>query len=82
MGGWMEALADKVHKQGEIKSQLRSKQSAKAPLPKNSLATGGCFERNTYLITALGWLKEKERKKERKKMNNSDFDRFRFATLK
>ena len=31
----------------------------------------------TYRVTVLGWLK-----KERKKMNNSDFDRFRFATLK
>ena len=32
------------------------------------MATGGFFERNTYRITALGWLKKKERrKKERKK---------------
>ena len=60
----MEALADEVHKQGELKSQLRSKQSANAPPPKNSLATGGCFEYNTYHVAALGWLKKK---KERKK---------------
>ena len=44
----------------------------KAPCPENSLATGGYFEHNTYHVTALGWLK-KERKKEFKKINNSDF---------
>ena len=46
-------------------SQLHSKQNAKAPPQENSLATGGCFECNTYRITALGWLK-KERKTERR----------------
>ena len=40
------------------------KTNPKAPCPENSLATGGCFERNTYRITAPSWLK-KERKKER-----------------
>ena len=30
----------------------------KSTTPENSLATGGCFERNTYRVTALGWLKE------------------------
>ena len=48
-------------------SQLRSKESAKAPPPENSLAGGGSFERNSYRVTALGWLK-KERW-----LNNSDF---------
>ena len=62
-------------------SQLRSKQSAKAPSPENSLATGGSFERNTFLITALDWLK-KERKKERKKMNDSDFWPFQVCPFK
>ena len=40
-----------------------------APLPENSLATGGCIKHNTYCVTALGWLK----KKKRNEMNNSDF---------
>ena len=57
-------------------SQLCSKPSAKAPPPENSLAIGGRFEGNTFLVTALDWLKkerkrERERKK-RKKMNDSD----------
>ena len=56
-------------------SQLRSKQTTKAPLPENFLATGGCFECNTYRVRLV-----EERKKERKKMNNSDFRLF--ATLK
>ena len=43
----------------------------------NSLATGGCFECNTYRITALGWLK-----KERKKMNNSEFRLFQVCHFK
>ena len=30
----------------------------KAPPSENFLATCGCFERNTYHITALGWLKK------------------------
>ena len=58
-------------------SQLHSKQSAKAPPPKNSQATGGSFKHNTFLVTVLDWLK-----KERKKMNDSVFGRFRFAPLK
>ena len=58
-------------------SQLRSKQSAKAPSPENSLATGSCFECNIYHITALGWLK-----KERKKTNNSDFRLFQVCHFK
>ena len=45
------------------KSQLRSKQSSKVPSPDNFVTIGGCFERYTYRVTALGWLK-KERKKE------------------
>ena len=40
--------------------QLRSKQSAKAPPPENSLATGGSFERNTFLVMALDWLKKED----------------------
>ena len=35
-------------------SQLHSKQNTKAPPPENSLATGGCFERNTSHVTAIG----------------------------
>ena len=52
-------------------SQLRSKQSKKVPSPENFLATGGCFECNTYRVTAVGCLKKEI----------LIFDRFRFATL-
>ena len=50
-----------------------------APLPENSLATGGCFECNTYRVKALGWLK-KEKKERRRTI--LIFDHSRFATLK
>ena len=56
-------------------SQLRSKQSAKAPPPENSLATGGSFECNTFLVTALDWLKKEDH-------NKFDFGHFKFAPLK
>ena len=59
------------------KSQLRSKQSSKGPLPENFLTIGGCFECYTYRIKVLGWLK-----KERKKMNNSDFRLFQVCHFK
>ena len=39
------------------------------------MTIGGCFEHNTYHIIVLGRLK-KERKKERKKMNKSEFQLF------
>ena len=45
--------------------------------PENSLATGGSFECNIYLIMALDWLK-----KERKKINNSDFWLFQVCHVK
>ena len=32
----------------------------KSTTPENSLATGGSFERNTFLFTALDWLKKEE----------------------
>ena len=62
--------------------QLRSKQSAKAPPPENSLATGGSFECKTFLVTALDWLK-KESQKEWKKEDWTIliFGYFRFAPL-
>ena len=37
-------------------SQVRSTPSAKCTPQENSLATGGCFERKTYRVTAIGWL--------------------------
>ena len=65
------------------KSQLRSKQRADGPSPESFLTIGGCFEHYMYRVTTLGWLKKKERKKEkRKKWTNLTFDCFRFATLK
>ena len=67
-----------------VRSQLRSKRSSNGPPSENFLATGGFFERNTYRVTALGWLKKKEerKKKERRRWTILSFDRFRFATLK
>ena len=46
------------------KSWLRSKRSSNEPSPGNFLTIGGYFERYTYHVMALGWLKKKERKKE------------------
>ena len=63
-------------KSAGVMSQLRSKQSAKAPSPENSLAIGGSFECSTFLVTALDWLK-KERK-----MKNSDFWPFQVCLFK
>ena len=63
------------------KSQLRSKKSSNEPSPENFLTIGGYFEHYMYRVAALGWLK-KEDEEERKKMNDSDLDRFKFATLK
>ena len=52
-------------------SQLRSKPSAKAPPPENSLATGGS---NAFLVTALDWSKNpKEERKKEDHVNDSDF---------
>ena len=42
----------------------------------------GCFKRYMYRVTALGWLKKKERTKERKKMSNSDFRPFQVCHFK
>ena len=52
-------------------SQLHSKRSSNGPSPENFLTIGGYFERNTYRVTALRWLKKKI----------LSFDRFRLATL-
>ena len=88
------AVSAHVHQQNGVQQLIHSaptiekrwsyvavtlKQNAKAPPPKNSLATGDTFDSNTFLVTALGWLK-----KERKKMTNSDFWPFqvnRYCTL-
>ena len=64
------------------KSQLHSKQSSKGPSPENFMTIGGCFKCNTYRVTALGWLKKKERKKERKKISNSNFRPFQVCHFK
>lgn len=66
-------------KNAGVKSQSHSKLSSKRTLPESFLATSGCFEHNTYHVTVLDWLKKKKRMK---KMNNSDLDCFRLATLK
>ena len=58
-------------------SQLRLTPSAKCTPQENFLAIGGCSERKTYRVTALGWLK-----KEEYELPILIFDRFRFATLK
>ena len=47
-------------KSAEVMSLSRSTPSSKCTPQENSLATGGCFEHNTYRITALGWLKKEE----------------------
>ena len=47
-------------KNTEVMLQLHSTPSAKCSPQENSLATGGCFERNTYRVTALGWLKKED----------------------
>ena len=44
--------------------------SAKCTPPDNFLTTGGCFECNTYRITALGWLNKEEEDDEQ---SSSDF---------
>ena len=44
--------------------QLRSTPSAKCTPQENFLATGGCFERNTYRVTALGCGLKKEEEDE------------------
>ena len=64
-------------KSAEVMSQLCSTTSSKCTPQENFLATGGCFERNTHGITALGWLKKEEEDE-----TILGFDCFRFATLK
>ena len=59
------------------KSQLRSKRSSNGPSPENFLAISGYFERNTYRVMALRWLK-----KERKKKISDDFQPFQVGHLK
>ena len=66
-------------KSAEVMSQLCSTASSKCIPQENSLATGGCFKRNTYRVTALGWLKKEE---EDEQFLQCSFNRFRFATLK
>ena len=87
---WQNGVQQLVHSVLTIEKRwsyvavnLCSKQSAKPPSPENSLATGGCFECNTFLVMVLDWLK-KERMKERKKERWTIliFGHFRFAPLK
>ena len=52
------------------------------PHTENFLTIGSCFKHYTYRVTALGWLKKERRKKERKKMNNSDFQPFQVCHFK
>ena len=77
--------ADKMVSKQLVQSAPRSKKrwsyvtvtlktKCKSTTPENSLASGGSFERNTFLVTVLDWLK-----KEKKKMI---FGHFRFAPLK
>ena len=47
------------------KSKLHSKRSSKWSSPENFLHTGGCFERNTSRVQALGWLEKKEEERRR-----------------
>ena len=70
-------LKSAPRKSAGVKSELRSKLSTKAPSQEDSLATGGSFKRNTYRVTALDWLK-----KERKKMNDSEFRPFQVCHFK
>ena len=51
----------KIHR-SEIAVTLKTKLEDTSS--ENFLATGDFFEYNTYRVTALGWLKKKERKKE------------------
>ena len=53
------------------KSSLRSKQSTKAPSPENSLATGGSF--GTQHLSHYSARLVEERKKEWRKVNDTDF---------
>ena len=47
-------------KSAEVMLQLNSTPSVECTPKENFLATGCCFERNTYRVTALGWLKKEE----------------------
>ena len=58
-------------KEVQAVSPSYAQSKAKKTSQENFMAIGGCFERYTFRVMALGWLK-KERKKERK-MKNSDF---------
>ena len=60
MNGFQQPLSLSRKKELAVKSQLCSKQSSNEPSPET---IGGCFERSSYLVTALGWLK-KERTKQ------------------
>ena len=44
------------------KLQLHSKRSSNGPYPENFLTISGYFECNTFHVTALHWLKKKERR--------------------
>ena len=57
----------------ELCRSYAQKKTAKASSPENSLATGGCFERNTDLLRYSARLVE---------LDNSDFRPFQVATLK
>ena len=53
-------------KQTVSPSYAQSKAQKDHRSPENFVTIGGCFECYTYHVTALGWLKKKERKKERR----------------
>ena len=46
------------NRRNEVTVMLKTK--LKDPSSENFLATGGFFERNTYRIMVLGWLKKEE----------------------
>ena len=60
---------------------LCSKKAQNDHLQRISYRTGGCFEHNTSPVQALGWLEKKEEEERKKKINNSEFDCFRLATI-
>ena len=49
------------------KFQLCSMQNSNGPSSENFMTIGGCFECYTYHVTALGWLKKREKKRKKKK---------------
>ena len=65
-------------KKAQAEVLVTLKASSNGQSSENSMTIGGCFEHYTYRVTTLGWLK----KKETKKMNNSDFRLFQVCHFK